>query len=70
MSDQSAFPRAGFIRRLAAMIYDALVAVAVGMCAALVAIVVLVLLLENNVLDKQGAEHVSEVIQASVLYKP
>lgn len=63
------FPRAGFIRRLAAMIYDALVAVAVGMCAALVAIVVLVILLENNLLDKQGMEHSSEVIQASPLYK-
>jgi uncharacterized RDD family membrane protein YckC len=64
-----AFPRAGFLRRLAAMIYDTLVAVAVGMCAALVAIVVLVILLENNVLDKQGMEHSSAVIQASPLYK-
>lgn len=62
---QSDFPRAGFIRRLAAMVYDLLVAVAVGMCAAMVMIVTLVLLLENGVLDKQGMEHTSEVIQQS-----
>ncbi|GGD60902.1 RDD family protein [Lacimicrobium alkaliphilum] len=69
MTEHETFPRAGFIRRLAAMIYDILVATAVGMCAALVAIVVLVILLENNVLDKQGIEHSHEVIQASALYK-
>ncbi|WP_088329619.1 RDD family protein [Lacimicrobium sp. SS2-24] len=69
MSETTSFPRAGFIRRLAAMIYDTLVAIAVGMCAALVAIVVLVILLENNILDKHGMEHTSEVIQASLLYK-
>ena len=41
--------RAGFIRRLAAMIYDTLVAVAVGMCAAMVVIVTLIVLLSNGV---------------------
>lgn len=65
---QNSFPRAGFFRRIAAMIYDVLVAVAVGMCAAMVAIVVLVLLLENGILDKQGFEHTSDVISHSVLY--
>ena len=63
------FPRAGFFRRLAAMIYDILVAVAVGMCAAMVIIVVMVILLENGVLDKQGYEHISELIQLSFYYK-
>lgn len=60
--------RAGFFKRLAAIIYDTLVAVAVGMCAALVMIVTLVVLFENGVLDKQGYENVSEVIQNSILY--
>lgn len=60
--------RAGFFKRLAAIIYDTLVAVAVGMCAALAMIVTLVLLFENGVLDKQGYENVSEVIQNSIFY--
>lgn len=63
------YPRAGFIRRLAAMIYDVLVAVAVGMCAAMVMLLTLILLMENGVLDKQGYEHTSDVIQNSMLYK-
>ena len=63
------FPRAGFFRRLAAMVYDLLVAVAVGMVAAMVMIVTLILLFENGVLDKQGMEHTSEIIQSSPVYK-
>ncbi|MCV2884474.1 RDD family protein [Aestuariibacter sp. AA17] len=66
---QSDFPRAGFIRRLAAMIYDVLVAVAVGVCAGMVIIVTLILMLENGVLDMQGYEHTSDVIQHSTSYK-
>lgn len=65
----AAFPRAGFLRRLAAMVYDLLVAVAVGMVAAMAMILTLVILLENGVLDKQGYEHTSELIQQSMLYK-
>lgn len=69
-ADQAAaFPRAGFLRRLAAMIYDLLVAVAVGMVAAMVMILTLVILLESDVLDKQGYEHISELIQQSIWYK-
>ena len=67
-SADSVFPRAGFFRRLAAMVYDLLVAVAVGMVAAMVMIVSLIVLFENGVLDKQGAEHVSDILQQSVLY--
>ena len=61
--------RAGFIRRLAAMIYDALVAVAVGMLAALVITAVITALLESDVLSKQGYEHVNDLIQGSFEYK-
>lgn len=63
------YPRAGFFRRLAAMVYDALVAVAVAMCAAMVIIVVMVILLENGILSMQGFEHTSDVIQQSSTYK-
>lgn len=65
----STYPRAGFFRRLAAMTYDALVSVAVGMCAAMVIIILLVILLESGVLDMQGYAHTSELIQHSFAYK-
>jgi uncharacterized RDD family membrane protein YckC len=65
----SSFPRAGFFRRLAAIIYDTLVAVAVGMCAAMVMLVVLLLLTENGLIDNLGYEHFSDVIQHSILYQ-
>lgn len=60
--------RAGFFKRLAAIIYDSLVAVAVGMCAALVIIITLVILFETGVLSKQGYENVSDLIQNSIVY--
>ncbi|WP_082768667.1 RDD family protein [Paraglaciecola hydrolytica] len=63
------FQRAGFFRRLAAMVYDLLVAVAVAMVAAIVMTVVFTLLYENGVLDKGGLEHVSDVMQQSLLYQ-
>ena len=61
--------RAGFFRRLAAIVYDSLIAVAVGMLSALVFIGILTALLENDVFSKQGHEHVNELIQASFYYK-
>ncbi|GGF72999.1 RDD family protein [Alteromonas lipolytica] len=61
--------RAGFVRRLAAMIYDALVATAVGMCAAMVLIVVLVVSLKNGWLDLQGYSEPNELLGESVMYK-
>jgi len=67
--DQEGFPRAGFFRRLAAMIYDLLVATAVWMCASLVITTLLTILLENGVLPKGDFEHVNELVQQSLLYK-
>ncbi|MCY7296696.1 RDD family protein [Alteromonas sp. a30] len=63
------FPRAGFLRRLAAMIYDLLVAVAVGMVAAMVMILTLVVLFQTQVLDMGQYQHLSELIQGSLLYR-
>ena len=60
--------RAGFFRRLAAIIYDSLIAVAVGLLAALIITGILTALLENGVLSKQGYEHVSVLIQSSFYY--
>ena len=61
--------RAGFFRRLLAMVYDTLVAVAVGMCAAMVMIVTLVVLLKNDALSLQGFAEPADLIQQSLLYK-
>ena len=61
--------RASFMRRFFAMIYDTLVAVAVGMCAAIVMSITLVILLKNGVLDLQGYLEPSDLIQASFGYK-
>lgn len=68
-SDSSALQRAGFVRRLLAMIYDTLVATAVGMCAAMVMIVTLVVMLKNGALDLQGYAEPADLIQASFGYK-
>lgn len=69
VSQAEQFARAGFVRRLAAMIYDALVATAVGMCAAMVLIVVLVVSLKNGWLDMNGYSEPNELLGESMLYK-
>lgn len=69
---KSPFPqynRASFFRRLASMVYDVLVAVAVGMCAAMVMLISMLLLVENNILDNQGYEHFSDLIQHSFSFQ-
>lgn len=68
-SIDSLHSRAGFFRRLAAMLYDVLVAVAVGMCAAMTMLVAMLLLVENNILSNQGYEHFSDLIQHSISYQ-
>jgi hypothetical protein len=62
------FPRASFLRRLAAMIYDALVVLAIGICAGLVILVIMTILHSNQVIGT-GHEHVSDLLQTSLLYK-
>lgn len=61
--------RAGFFRRLAAMVYDGLIAIAIGMLSALIIIGLLTAAFESNLLSKQGYEHVSELMQESLVYK-
>jgi len=67
--ESSSSQRASFFRRLLAMIYDTLVATAVGMCAAMVMIVTLVVMLKNGALDLQGYAEPADLIQASFGYK-
>ncbi len=62
-------PRAGFFKRLAAMVYDVLVAVAVGMCAALVIIITLLILFETQLISKPEDVEFNQLMQDSLLYK-
>lgn len=62
-------PRASFLRRLAAMVYDVLVAIAIGMCAAMTMLIAMLLLVENNILDYQGHAHFSDLIRHSFSYQ-
>jgi uncharacterized RDD family membrane protein YckC len=63
------FQRAGFFRRLAAMIYDLLVAVAVAMVAAMLMLITMLLLVENDILPMQGYNSFSELFQHNSLYQ-
>ncbi|MFT4655839.1 MAG: putative RDD family membrane protein YckC [Patiriisocius sp.] len=60
--------RASFFRRLAAMVYDVLVAVAVGMCAGLVMMFSLLAMFELNIISKNGNEHFMDFFQSSFIY--
>ncbi|GAC16121.1 RDD family protein [Aliiglaciecola lipolytica] len=63
------FPRAGFFKRLAAMIYDILVAVAIGMCAGLIYSVAGLLLFENGIIHNQGFTHFMDFSGQSQWFK-
>lgn len=69
MSSISDFPRATFLKRLAAMVYDTLVATAVAISSGIIITVVLILLLENNVFSMQGYHHAKDVIQNFAPYQ-
>lgn len=68
-STKIAHTRASFFRRLAAMIYDLLVAIAIALCASMVMLVTLLLLVENNILSNQGYQHFSDLVQHSFIYQ-
>ncbi|SEK54555.1 RDD family protein [Colwellia chukchiensis] len=59
---QSSFPRAGFRRRFASWIYDALLAIAVYMTAGAISFLIISLLVHWRVFDLQGYQHLSDTI--------
>ncbi|MFC3123264.1 RDD family protein [Agaribacter flavus] len=59
--------RAGFLRRLAAMVYDTLIAIAIAVLSGLVIVSILAVLMSQNVIPNFGYEHLSESIQASIV---
>ncbi|GAA4871703.1 RDD family protein [Ferrimonas pelagia] len=68
MSSFANAPRAGLGRRLAAWIYDFMVALAVYMSAGALLFALFVGLLSLGVVDDRGLEHASDVLQASGLW--
>lgn len=62
---QKDYQRAGFFRRLASMVYDALVATAVGMLTGLIFQVVVLILFQTKVIDNNGFENYMDYFQSS-----
>ena len=58
----SPFPRAGFRRRIASWLYDALIAIAVYMTAGAASFLIISLLVRFGIFDLQGYQHLSDTI--------
>ncbi|WP_199611212.1 RDD family protein [Flocculibacter collagenilyticus] len=65
----SSFPRTGFFRRLAALVYDWLVCVALYMVAGLIYSAIFLALFQNGVIANQGYEHASDLLNNSFVAK-
>jgi len=62
MSDSSPFPRAGFMRRFGAWIYDFLLSISVYMVAGAVSFLIFFLLLKYKVIGMHGYHHDIDVL--------
>lgn len=67
-SDHANFPRASFIRRLGAMAYDLMLAVAVYMCAGALGFGVFFALQSSGLIAMNGHEHVSDLLNNTPIY--
>ncbi|MCE9677883.1 RDD family protein [Shewanella sp. AS1] len=63
------FPRASFTRRLGAIIYDLLLAVAVYMVAGALGFGLFLLLTNSGLISMEGFEHVSDLLNGTPLYQ-
>ncbi|QLE84490.1 MULTISPECIES: RDD family protein [Shewanella] len=63
------FPRAGFFRRIGAIVYDLLLAVAVYMIAGAIGFGVFTALTSSGMIAMQDYEHVSDLLNGTPLYK-
>ncbi|MCL1067183.1 RDD family protein [Shewanella olleyana] len=68
-SEHANFPRASFIKRCGAMIYDALLAVAVYMVAGVIGFGLFFGLTSTGVISINGHEHVSDLLNQTPLYQ-
>ncbi|AZQ85653.1 RDD family protein [Colwellia sp. Arc7-635] len=62
LTSNASFPRAGFRRRMASWLYDALIAIAVYMTAGAASFLIISLLVHFGAFDLQGYEHLSDAI--------
>ncbi|MGI2257987.1 RDD family protein [Shewanella sp. GXUN23E] len=62
------FPRAGFFRRLGAMVYDLMLAVAVYMFAGAIGFGLFTLLVKTGIIGMQGQQHISDLLNNTPLY--
>ena len=67
-SDHANFPRASFVRRLGAMIYDSVLAVAVFMFAGALGFGIFFGLYSTGIIPSNGHEHVSDVLNNTPIY--
>ena len=63
LTSYTTFPRAGFRRRVASWLYDALLAIAVYMTAGAASFLIISLLVHFGVFDLQGHQHLSDTIR-------
>ncbi len=68
-SEHANFPRAGFIRRLGAIIYDLLLAIAVYMVAGAIGFGLFTALTTSGLIDMGEYEHIADLINGVALYK-
>jgi uncharacterized RDD family membrane protein YckC len=69
MTDYTAFPRAGFFRRLGSWIYDVLLAIAVYMVAGAVSFFIFYLLIKFHLIEMAGYQHDIDVLMNNPWYK-
>jgi len=62
LTSNASFPRAGFRRRMASWLYDALIAIAVYMTAGAASFLIISLLVHFGAFGLQGYEHLSDAI--------
>ncbi|MCL1037164.1 RDD family protein [Shewanella submarina] len=62
------FPRAGFFRRMGAMVYDLMLAVAVYIFAGAIGFGIFTLLVKTGLVGMQGQEHISDLLNNTPLY--
>ncbi|MDR8524912.1 MULTISPECIES: RDD family protein [Shewanella] len=68
-NEHANFPRAGFIKRFGAIVYDLMLAVAVYMVAGAIGFGIFTGLTASGIIDMAGFEHVSDLLNGTPLYK-
>ncbi|GGI70209.1 RDD family protein [Shewanella gelidii] len=67
-SEHANFPRASFVRRLGAMLYDLLLAVAVYMLVGTIGFAIFTALVKLQIIPMNGFEHISDLLNSTPLY--